>query len=104
MNLTGSTIGAIAAVAAYTLLLVAYFTTIIKKYPNDRGIRFGIITVIVAVCTVAIFRVPELQGILNWILPLLFVTELVLVCVTLFFLVEESVIDIRKWCKKKRER
>jgi hypothetical protein len=100
MNVDGSAIGA-AAVFAYTLLWVTYFTRIIKRYPEDRGIRFGSITVIVFFCAVAIYRLPELHGILDWILPALFFTELVLVCVSLFFLVEESAIDFRKWRKKK---
>jgi hypothetical protein len=103
MNVDGSARGAAAAVVAYTLLWVAYFTRIIKKYPGDRGIRFGSITVIVFLCTLAIFRLPELHGILDWILPRFVFTNLVLVCVTIFFLVEESVIDIRKWRKKKAE-
>ena len=103
MNLSSGVLGAAGAAIAYTLVWVAYLARITKKYPKDRGIRFGSITVIVFMCALAIFRLPELHGILDWVLPVLFVTVSVLVCLSLFFLVEESVIDIRKWRKKKHE-
>jgi O-antigen/teichoic acid export membrane protein len=96
MNVSGATIGAIIFVFAYALLWAAYFVRIVKKYPGDRGIRFGFITLIVFLSTLAAYRLPQLTGILTQIFPLLAVTILVLVCATLFFLVQETIVDVRK--------
>ncbi len=104
MNLDSHIVGAVAAVAAYILLLTTYFARTIKKYPKDRGIRFGSVAVIVFLSGMVIFRVPDLSGISHWILPALFVTELVLVPMSLFFLIAESAFDMRKWRRKKHVR
>ena len=103
MTLDGHTIGAAAAVLAYTVLSATYFARIVKKYPGDRGIRFGSLAVVVFLCIIAILRTPELGGIHNWFLPILFFTEMVLVCLSGFFLVTESVEDVRKSRKKKHQ-
>jgi O-antigen/teichoic acid export membrane protein len=96
MNFSGATIGAGIFVVAYALSLVSYSVRIMKRYPGDRGIRFGSITLIVFLCTIAAYRIPELQRSFDWILPVLVFSNLILVSLTLYFLVHETIVDVRK--------
>ena len=96
MNSFGATIGAVVFLVAYSFCLAAFFEWMVKKYPRDKGIRFGYITLTLMLLTVAGFRIPELTDYLSWFFPVLAFTMLILVCVTIFFLIEESVLDARR--------
>jgi len=96
MNFSGATVGAGIFVVAYALSLVAYSARIMKRYPGDRGIRFGSITLIVFLSTIAAYRIPEFQRSFDWILPVLVFPNLILVSLTLHFLVHETIMDARK--------
>ena len=101
MNLDGHVIGAAAFAVCYMLLWAAYFARFIKKYPKDRGIRFGSIAAFILICALAIFRLPGFGKIQEWVIPIFFITELPLVCLSLFYLVKETVMDFRKSGEKK---
>ena len=96
MSLSGTTIGSGIFAVAYPLSLLMYSIRIIKRYPGDRGIRFGSVTLIVFICTLVAFRFPEFRRIFDWILPVLVFPILILVCATLFFLVQETIVGVRK--------
>jgi hypothetical protein len=96
MNPSGATIGSGAFAVAYALLLIMYSIRIIKRYPGDRGIRFGSVTLIVFLCTLVAFRLPGFARMFDWILPVLVFPILILVCATIYFLVQETITDVRK--------
>lgn len=96
MNVSGDRIASGIVALIYPLTLVVYSVRIIKKYPGDRGIRFGSVTLIALICTALAFRFPEFRRIFDWILPVLVFPILILVCATLFFLVQETIVDVRK--------
>lgn len=96
MNFTGATIESGIFAVAYVLSIVMYSVRIIKKYPGDRGIRFGSITLIVALCTAVALRVPVIERIFDWLLPVLIFPVLILLGATLYFLVSETITDVRR--------
>ena len=80
----------------YPLTLVVYSIRIIKKYPDDRGIRFGSVTLILFLCTAVAFRVPKFREIFEWILPVVVFPILILICVTLFYLMRDTIVDLKR--------
>jgi hypothetical protein len=96
MNVSGDRIASGIVALIYPLTLVVYSLRIIKRYPRDRGIRFGSVTLIVFLCTLAAFRLPGFARIFDWILPVLVFPLLILVCATLYFLVQETIVDLRR--------
>jgi hypothetical protein len=100
---TVGTVGAAIFFVAYTLLVVIYFTRFMNRYRGDLGIRFGSITVIVLFCMMAIYRLPEFEKIQDWAIPVFFITEIPLVCLSLFYIVKETVKDFRKSDEKKHD-
>jgi hypothetical protein len=95
MNISGTIVGSGIFAAAYALSIVIYSVRIIRKYPGDRGIRFGSVTLIVALCTAVAFRIPGFGRIFDWSLPVLIFPILILVIATLYFLVKDTITDIR---------
>lgn len=93
---TVSTIGAGIFVVVYTLLMVIYFARFINRYRGDLGIRFGSITMIVLLCVLPFYRLPELEKFQEWVFPVFFITEVPLVCLSLFYIVKETVRDFRR--------
>jgi hypothetical protein len=81
--------------------LTLYSIRIIKRYPGDRGIRFGSVTLIALVCTAVALRIPWFARIFDSILPVIVFPILILLCATLFFLVQETIMDVRASRAKK---
>ena len=96
MNVSGDRIAAGIVTLVYPLSLVLYSLRIIKTYPGDRGIRFGSVTLILMICTAVVFRVPKFSEIFEWILPVLEFPILILICVTLFYLVRDTIMDLKR--------
>lgn len=95
MNVSGDRIASGIVALIYPLTLVVYSLWIIKKYPGDRGIRFGSVTLILFLCTLEAFRLPKFRELFDWILPVFVVPILILICVTLFYLVRDTIMDLR---------
>ena len=96
MNVSGDRIASGIVAIIYPTTLIAYSLKIIKEYPGDRGIRFGSITLIVTLCTSLAFRLPGFARIFDWILPVFVFPSLILICATLYFLVQETITDLRR--------
>jgi hypothetical protein len=96
MNASGDRIASGIVALIYPLTLVVYSLRIIKKYPGDRGIRLGSVTLIMFLCTLEAFRLPKFREIFDWILPVFVFPVLILICVTLFYLVRDTIMDLRQ--------
>ena len=96
MNVSGDRIAAGIVALIYPLTLVVYSLRIIKTYPGDRGIRFGSVTLILLLCTVEAFRLPRFKQIFDRILPVFVFPVLILICVTIFYLVRDTIMDLRR--------
>jgi hypothetical protein len=96
MTSSGATIDAAIYAIACTLPLVAVSARIVIRYPDDRGIRFGCVTLIAFLCTMAADRVPPLGEIVEKMWPFLSFVFLALACATIYFLVRETFADIKK--------
>jgi hypothetical protein len=96
MNVSGDRIASGIVALIYPLTVVVYSLRIIKKYPGDRGIRFGSVTLILFLCTLEAFRLPKFREIFDWILPVFVFPILILICVTLFYLVRDTIMDLRQ--------
>jgi hypothetical protein len=101
MKVSGSALGAAVFVGAYALAWAAYLARIFKRYREDRGIRFGSTTLVLFLCMLAISRLPDLGGVTSWVLPYLFFPALALGLLSLYFIVVDTVIDIRKLRNKR---
>jgi hypothetical protein len=96
MNVSGDRIASGIVALIYPLTLVVYSLRIIKKYPGDRGIRFGSVSLILFLFTLEAFRLPKFREIFDWILPVFVFPILILICVTLFYLVRDTRMDLRR--------
>jgi hypothetical protein len=96
MNVSADRIASGIVALIYPLTLVVYSLRIIKKYPRYRGIRLASVTLILFLCTAEAFRLPKFRELFDWILPVFVFPILILICVTLFYLVRDTIVDLRR--------